>query len=177
MIFCVLKNYSVEDCPDGTDEDFCPLNFNYDTCVDSTGDPMCYWHEIEIDHLEWTVENINQTKDLEYGPTAGENHFLFVEWLSMPDDNNHNAITSSPLYQDSASSCTLSLMYYVVGREDTNALLVSLRQDDIRIPIDFLHVESIAQSEFHYREITVGRRPKDVQVCKHYENAINDRRN
>lgn len=162
----------VEDCKDGTDEATCPSQFTFDDCESRTGDKMCYWREGVHDDMEWVIKNINQTKDLPLGPKEadGFDSFLFVE--SVPDGHDNMAMIESPVYQDTAVTCTVSYDYYIAGNSDESVITVALRKDDVDLPIDFLRIgEDPDPPKFLYRETTIGRKMDDVQV-KCMQNSV-----
>ena len=125
---------------------------------------MCYWREGVYDNMEWEIHSINETKELTHGPVEsdGFDYFLFVSLY--PDGDSNMALIESPIYEDTSVSCTVSYDYYIAGNFNESLITVSLRQDDIDIPIDFLHADSENTTHFRQRVTTIGRKPEDVQL-------------
>ena len=171
MIFQSKVCNFVYDCVDSSDEAVCPQDFDFNDCEKKTGDAMCYWTEEKVDNLEWVIKTLNETKKMPHGPDdntgADDNtRFLFADWRSAPDGMPNMAVVRSPIYQDSATSCRLGLQYYIAGDINSSAIAVALREDDIHIPIGFLHAQSATLSSFKYTEIQVGRHVSNLQVSE-----------
>ena len=156
----------IEDCKDGTDEAVCPSQFSFTNCSETTGDNMCFWREGVLDDLEWVIKNIGETKDLPHGPTEAEgfDNFLFVEFVEKPEGEDSMALVKSPIYQDTAVTCTVSYDYYIAGNLTESVITVALRKEDVDLPIDFLHRGSETIGNFYNRVTSVGRKLSDIQV-------------
>ena len=153
----------VQDCTDGSDEEYCPTLYSFDDCAATSEDGRCYWVEDElVDGLDWVIKNINDTKQLPHGPKEGAVSFLFLEKAEI--FKYAMDMIKSPIYQNSNTDCTLKFDYYIVGDLGGSSLEVAFYGDDVITPFDFLHSESKTEGIFLSRAIGLGRRKERIQV-------------
>ena len=148
----------VSDCPsDKSDELGCPPVFLFDDCLALTGAPDCGWKEDPRDSLDWKMVNKSMIGvDINNGGV-----FLWIE-KDTDDFKNSEARIKSPIYQNSASDCTLEFRYFIGGSFANDSLQPAIFPDgaETEIVLDYLSLTD----EWRHHSIGIGRRRGQFEV-------------
>ena len=148
----------VPNCPaDKSDELGCPPVYLFDDCIALTGAADCGWKEDPRDSLDWKMVNESMI-----GVDIGNGGvFLWIE-KDTDDFKNSEARIKSPIYQNSASDCTLEFRYFIGGSFSNDSLQPAIYPDgaETEIILDYLSLTD----EWKHHSIGLGRRRGKFEV-------------
>ena len=100
-----------------------------------------------------------------HGP-HNDSSFLFINSTGGPDDDYSSAYARilAPAYQNSNVDCEMRFYYYFNGTAGGALLEIGIQEDELDIPLDFLHLDAITEPEWFVRIVGIGRIPGNIQV-------------
>ena len=106
-----------------------------------------------------------------HGP-HNDTSFLFINSTGGPDDDYSSAYARilAPAYQNSNVDCVMRFYYYFNGSAGGALLEIGIQEDELDIPLDFLHLDAIITPEWYVRVVGIGRKPGHIQVLCVYHN-------
>ena len=111
-----------------------------------------------------------------HGP-HNDTSFLFINSTGGPDDDYSSAYARilAPAYQNSNVDCVMRFYYYFNGSAGGALLEIGIQEDELDIPLDFLHLDAITTPEWYVRVVGIGRKPGHIQVlCIYYNSTQTD---
>ena len=104
-----------------------------------------------------------------HGP-HNDSSFLFINSTGGPDDDYSDAYARilAPAYQNSNVDCVMRFYYYFNGSSGGALLEIGIQEDELDIPLDFLHLDAIAKPQWYIRVVGIGRIPGHIQVKCYY---------
>ncbi|XP_048242500.1 MAM and LDL-receptor class A domain-containing protein 2-like [Haliotis rufescens] len=113
------------DCPNGIDEQNCPITCGFDT-------DTCGWLNAHQDKFNWerasgastaSVPAMAPTVDSTSNPKG---YFVFIHDQTSAHPSGNNAVFTSPTYNGASSECKLQFYYYIQGSGFTTHLTLSI---------------------------------------------------
>ena len=102
-----------------------------------------------------------------HGP-HNDSSFLFINSTGGPDDDYSSAYARllAPAYQNSNVDCQFRFYYYFNGSAGDAVLEIGIQEDELDVPLDFIHLDDITEPTWNMRVVGLGRIPGHIQVRK-----------
>ena len=72
----------------------------------------------------------------------------------------------APAYQNSNTDCQFKFYYYFNGSAGGSLLEIGRQEDELDIPLDFIHLDEISEARWYLRIVGLGRIPGHIQACQ-----------
>ena len=91
---------------------------------------------------------------------------MFINSTLGPDADYSSAYARllAPTYQNSNTDCQFKFYYYFDGTAGGALLEISRQEDELDIPLDFIHLDDILEPTWNIRVVGIGRVPGHIQV-------------
>lgn len=150
------------DCPDHTDksdEENCPLLYQFDECQSMED---CHWTETIKDELDWTIATIEDEIG-QNGPHLNFKNETYGKFLYIkPESENVKegiAEVKSAMYQDSSTYCYFNFYVYLSSLNSNDVLYPVFRHLDLAYitHLDRLDSTVLLPDQWSKIEIGIGR--------------------